>query len=67
MPTTKIKFVRVDYHYLVRFDGDRIGFVRQEDDGRWKAVDSYMAWTRKYKTRARAGAALLKRWEETPK
>jgi hypothetical protein len=61
---TAIKYELTDGSYVVKHDGDRIGFVRQEADGRWKAVDTYMAWMRRYKTRARAGAALLKRWQD---
>ena len=54
----ELKFRRGDGMYVVMLGDERIGFVERQGDGGWKAVDTYMAWTQRYKTRARAGNGL---------
>jgi hypothetical protein len=63
-----ITYCRDDDRYIVYLGDERIGFVRRETppdgyapDGRWKAVDIRMAWTRWFKTRGDAAKALLRR------
>jgi hypothetical protein len=64
-----ITYRRDDDRYIVYFGEDRLGLVRREvapdgyaPDGRWKAVDTRMAWTRWFETRGAAGQALLRRY-----
>lgn len=55
----KAKFRRGDGGmYVVMLGDERIGFVERLVTGKWKAVDTFMEWTRQYKTRDRAGEAL---------
>jgi hypothetical protein len=63
-----ITYRRDDDRYIVYLGDERIGFVRREiapdgyaPDGRWKAGDTWMAWSRWFKSRDAAGKALLRR------
>lgn len=47
--------------YVVFRDGEYIGRIYKESGLRWKAVDGAMSWTRRYKTRRNAIAALVKK------
>jgi hypothetical protein len=64
MPTTKLpppKFVRDGERYIVMCGDDRAGFVRQGVvRGSWNAVDTFMAKSRWFPTREKAGAWLAK-------
>ena len=64
-----ITYRRDDDRYIVCLGDQRIGLVRREiapdgyaPDGRWKAVATWMTWTRWFKTRGDAGKALRRRY-----
>ena len=48
------KFRRDEDRYIVMCGDDRAGFVRQMDDKRWHATDTFMRKSRNFDTRAKA-------------
>ena len=63
-PDRKVIFRRDGERYIVFLgNDDRIGFVRQADNGTWNYVDTTMAHSGYAKTRERAGQLLRRRYE----